>query len=165
MWVLCYADRQVHLPDAKGLHDLATLLAAPGQPVPAFTLLGRPQRPGGADPVLDERAKAAYRARLAELDAEIDEAGSWHDRHRAAKAGAERDALVHELTAAAGLGGRTRRLGDEAERTRKTVTARIRSTLQCIERAHPELGAHLRASVTTGMSCSYAPTEPTRWRL
>jgi tetratricopeptide (TPR) repeat protein len=165
VWTLRYAGRQALLPDAKGMHDLATLLAAPGRPVHALQLLGRPVPAAAAEPVLDQRAKAAYRARLAELDAEIDEARSWQDPHRAAKARAEREALVAELSAAAGLGGRARRLGDEVERARKTVTARIRDALRRIDAVHPELAAHLRDAVRTGTSCSYQPPEPARWRL
>ncbi|MEV0379350.1 AAA family ATPase [Nonomuraea sp. NPDC050643] len=77
-----------------------------------------------------------------------------------------------ELRAAAGLGGRTRRLGDEAERARKTVTARIRDALRKLDRAHPELAAHLRAAVSTGSTgstgstCRYRPGDaPITWRL
>ncbi|NYJ07999.1 ATP-binding protein [Petropleomorpha daqingensis] len=155
-WELSYRGRTVHLPDAKGIRDLTVLLAEPGTDVPALRLLGG-EEAGGADPVLDDRARAAYRARLAELDAEIEEAEDRHDPARAERATAERQALVHELAAAAGLGGRTRRLGDRGERARKTVTARIRDALRRIEEVHPELGAHLRATVTTGTACSYAP--------
>ena len=99
------------------------------------------------------------------LEAEIDEAGRWHDPARAERAALERDALVAELAAATGLGGRPRRLGDQSERARKTVTARIRDVLDRVERAHPALGAHLRASVTTGTWCSYSPPTPTAWEL
>jgi hypothetical protein len=150
----------VHVPDSKGIRDLTLLLAEPGVGVPALRLLGG-EEAGGADPVLDDRARAAYRARLAELDAEIDEARDWQDPGRAERAEAERQALVRELTAAAGLGGRSRRLGDRSERARKTVTARIRDALRRIDDVHPELGAHLRATVSTGTTCSYAPeTQP-----
>jgi hypothetical protein len=157
MWTLGFGGVEVHLPDAKGLQDIATLLATPGQAVPATVLLGGPARPTRADPVLDRTAKAAYRARLAELDAEIDEADTWSDPHRADQARTERDALVRELAAAAGLAGRDRRLGDETERARKTVTARIRDSLSRIERAHPALAEHLRGALTTGASCTYVP--------
>jgi hypothetical protein len=105
-----------HLPDVKGLRDLSVLLAAPGRDVRVFTLLGRDVPASGSDPVLDDRAKARYRTRLGELDGEIDEAVGFHDTHRAERLYAEREALVAELTAAAGLGGRDRRLGDETER-------------------------------------------------
>jgi hypothetical protein len=164
-WTLAYAGRLVHLPDAKGLRDLAALLGSPGRPVHVFTLIGREDAPTGADPVLDEPARLAYKARLAELEDEISEADSWRDLRRAERARTERDALVRELTAATGLGGRSRRLGDETERARKTVTARVKDTLRRIERVHPELGAHLRTAVTTGTTCLYAPAEPPKWRL
>jgi hypothetical protein len=34
-----------------------------------------------------------------------------------------------------------------------------------IERVHPPLAAHLRASVTTGTRCCYSPPAPTSWQL
>jgi (E)-4-hydroxy-3-methylbut-2-enyl-diphosphate synthase len=161
VWTLGFADVTVHLRDGKGLHDLAALLAVPGTPVHVFTLLGREAPATGADPVLDEPARSAYRARLAELDAELDEARAWQDLGRAERVEAERAALVRELGAATGLGGRRRRLGDETERARKTVTARIRDALERIERAHPPLGAHLRAAVSTG-TCRMSIVPPSR---
>jgi hypothetical protein len=89
VWTVGHAGSLVHLADAKGLRDIAVLLASPGRPVPALELLaGRPVPDGGADPVLDDRARAAYRARLAELEAEVDDAEDAADLHRA-----ERDAL------------------------------------------------------------------------
>ncbi|HVE28861.1 MAG TPA: hypothetical protein VNC80_02210, partial [Mycobacteriales bacterium] len=78
-WTLGYAGREVHLADAKGLHDLATLLANPGAEVTAYRLWGGPAEPPGADPVLDERARAAYRRRLAELDELLDAADARGD--------------------------------------------------------------------------------------
>jgi hypothetical protein len=48
---------------------------------------------------------------------------------------------------------------------RKTVTARIRDVISRIEQVHPALGAHLRASVTTGTRCAYSPPTPVAWRL
>jgi hypothetical protein len=56
-------------------------------------------------------------------------------------------------------------LGDEAERARKAVTARIRDTLRRLDEAHPELAAHLRAAVSTGSTCLYQPAEPVHFRL
>ena len=70
-----------------------------------------------------------------------------------------------ELAHATGLGGRSRRLGDVTERARSTVTARIRDAVGRIERAHPQLGRHLRASIVTGARCSYRPAETVRWSI
>jgi AAA ATPase domain len=170
-WTLSYAGRAVRLPDAKGMRDLAVLLSRPGQPVPAAELValsggGRLAKAGlalGADAVLDDQAKRAYRRRLRDLDREVVEAEGEGDPKRVEKARRERDAIAHELAAALGLGGRDRGLGDPAERARKAVTERIRYSMARIARAHPELGAHLESSVTTGSSCAYVAAEPVTW--
>lgn len=164
VWTISYRGTESHLPDIKGLRDLAVLLASPSQSIHAVELhTGRaPQT--GADDVLDDRAKAAYRRRLIELENDVDDAEADNDPYRAEKARAERDALIAELSAAVGLTGRARRLGDERERARKAVTARIRDAIGRIERANPELGKHLRGAVQTGTWCTYAPAEPIHWR-
>jgi hypothetical protein len=172
VWTLRFAGREVRVPDAKGLRDLHLLLGSPGAEIPAVRLLApeggetvvAARRPGG-DPVLDETAKSAYRRRLDHLDAEIDEATSLGNDRLAAKLDREREALLAELRTAAGLGGRTRRLGDETERARKAVTARIRDTLRKLADSHPQLAEHLNERVTTGSSCRYAPAPDIRWRL
>jgi hypothetical protein len=45
------------------------------------------------------------------------------------------------------------------------VTQRVRSTIRRIAVAHPELGRHLTASITTGTYCSYRPERPVPWRV
>jgi predicted ATPase len=174
-WTLAFGGRSVPVRDAKGLRDLAVLLAAPGREVAATELIagvaGEAGGPAlavaalGADPVLDDRARAAYRARLTRLDDELAEADARQDVERSARLAAERDALIGELAHAAGLGGRRRRLGDATERARTTVTARIRDVIGRIDRVHPELGRHLRASITTGARCAYRPAETVRWSI
>nr|GLJ82667.1 hypothetical protein GCM10017588_13920 [Microbispora rosea subsp. aerata] len=172
VWTLRFGGHTVHLPDAKGLRDLHCLLSHPGADLPAVRLLD-PEggklvvaaRRMGGDPVLDEEAKARYRRRLALLDEEIDRATERGDDRRAAEFDRERAALLAELRSASGLGGRDRRLGDEAERARKAVTARIRDVLRKLDRSHPELAAHLRASVSTGATCRYQPERDLVWRL
>ncbi|MFE8973031.1 ATP-binding protein [Streptomyces cyaneofuscatus] len=172
VWQLCWDGRTVHVPDAKGLRDLHSLLGLPGADVPAVHLLA-PE--GGAvvaaagrlggDPVLDEEAKRRYKEHLARLDAEIDRAAARDDTRQVEAYDRERQALLDQLRTAAGLGGRSRRLGDETERARKTVTARIRDTLRKLDALHPELAAHLRESVTTGTTCAYRPGDAPEWRL
>jgi hypothetical protein len=171
-WTLTYAGATVRLPDAKGLADLAVLLAAPGQPVAAADLVaaggagaaGQADLRMGSDEMLDAAARRAYRGRLAELTEEIEQAQAWSDPVRAERARDERDALLAELAAAAGLAGRGRRLGDQSERARKTVTARIRDSLRRVESVHPVLGSHLSASVSTGTWCVYSPASPVSWQ-
>ncbi|MGV9523123.1 ATP-binding protein [Streptomyces griseus] len=172
VWQLRWDGVTVHVPDAKGLRDLHSLLGLPGADVPAVRLLA-PEGGElvaaagqlGGDPVLDEEAKRRYKERLARLDAEIDRAAARDDTRQVETYDRERQALLDELRTAAGLGGRTRRLGDQTERARKTVTARIRDTLRKLETLHPALAAHLKASVTTGTTCAYRPEHSPDWRL
>ncbi|OXM49446.1 ATP-binding protein [Amycolatopsis alba] len=172
VWTLRFDGVTTHLPDSKGLRDLHFLLGRPGSEVTAVRLLDPAggevvvaAKSLGGDAVLDDEAKARYRTRLDQLDELIDTATELGQDARAAALDRERDALLAELRSAAGLGGRTRRLGDEAERARKTVTARIRDTLRKLDEQHPALATHLRASVTTGSSCRYAPEDKVPWRL
>ncbi|MFH9476441.1 ATP-binding protein [Streptomyces anulatus] len=172
VWQLRWDGVTVHVPDAKGLRDLHSLLGLPGADVPAVQLLA-PEGGNlvvaagqlGGDPVLDEEAKRRYKEHLARLDAEIDRAAARDDAQGVAKYDRERQALLDQLRSAAGLGGRTRRLGDQTERARKTVTARIRDTLRKLDTLHPALAAHLKASVTTGTTCAYRPEHSPDWRL
>jgi hypothetical protein len=163
--MLCFAGQQVQLPDTKGLGDIAALIGARGADVHVLTLVGHQLARMGADPVLDEKAKAAYQARLAALAGDIEDAEDAGQPERTEALRSERDALIRELTTAAGLGGRDRKLGDETERARKTVSARVRDALAKVGQVHPELADHLRNSLRMGTLCSYAPADPVTWKL
>jgi len=165
VWTLSFDGHSAQVPDAKGLHDLARLLAVPGQEISAQELAGDPVPDTGADEVLDERAKAAYKARLTQLDADIDEATADHDEGRLSVAVEEREALIAVLAEAYGLGGRPRRLKDPAERARVAVTARIREAIKRIRPIHPALAEHLSTGIQTGRRCCYRPRSPMRWTL
>ena len=161
VWTLTFAGLTAQLPDAKGLHDLARLLAAPGQEIAALRLVGGAEPDTGSDELLDDTARAAYKRRLDELESELDST----DAERAEAAERERSALIAELARAYGLGGRVRRLGDRGEKARSTVTNRIRDVLRRVERVHPALAEHLRGSVVTGRTCVYRPDPPVRWHV
>jgi len=164
VWAVEYGGVRAYVPHAKGMRDIAILLAHPGQPVSASDLAGTITRSRG-EPALDRQALAAYRARLGDLDDDIAEADSNNDPERAARARGERDALVAELTRSVGRGGRPRRLGDDTEKARKTVTIRIQRALRLLDGHHPALAAHLREAVRTGTTCSYQPAQPLTWEL
>jgi hypothetical protein len=163
-WLLTFDDLTTTLPDAKGLHDLRAIIAAGGREVHVLDLAGGDRR-FGADEVLDDQARAAYRARIAVLDEHIEDAEARGDADRSDDLRAERTAIIRELAAATGLSGRSRRLGDSAERARKTVSARVRDVLTKIDQVHPALATHLRTSLRMGTTCTYHPTHPVSWNL
>lgn len=164
IWTLRYAGRTVRLRNSKGLRDLAVLLARPGQQTHVGELTGAAGLPGSdAGPMADRRALGAYRERLRVIDAELDtlDAGAVG----AEALNRDREALLAELSASTGLGGRARAAGSPGERMRKAVTYRIRHAITRVADAHPELGRHLAASVRTGTWCGYAPEHRVDWQI
>jgi hypothetical protein len=165
-WQLSWGDERVTLRDAKGLRDIAHLLARPAVEVHVSQLVGSDTAMyGDLGEVLDRTAREAYRRRLGDIDAELAAAEENNDLGRAERVRIERDFLVAELSAAVGLGGRARRPGDSAERARKAVAGRIKQAIDRIGGDAPSLGRHLRNSVTTGTYCSYHPEQPVDWQL
>jgi len=163
-WTIDYQQREIRLRATNGIQYLARLLRTPGTELHALDLAigdgssaGKVGARGDAGPVLDPQARAAYRERLADLDAELEEAEATNDLGRQDRLRSERDALARELSAAVGLGGRGRRAGSATERARVNVTRAIRTALTRIGDAHPELGRHLARTVRTGTYCSYQP--------
>jgi AAA ATPase domain len=182
-WAIAYEGDAFRLKDSKGLRYLARLLAERGHELHALDLaagerdpdaLGRRVEPGltasrssDAGEILDARAKAEYRRRLTELEEELEEAHSFGDDERAARAEEERDLLVAELSRALGLRGRSRRAASPSERARVSVTRAIRAALAHIRKESPRLGDHLEQTVRTGTFCSYRPDPrtPIDWQL
>jgi hypothetical protein len=160
---MAFGGEAVRLSEVKGFHDLAVLLARPGEDFHCLELAGRSGESAGADPLLDERARRELRARVRALEEEIAESDAGHDLGRGERARAELDQLVSALEGALGLGGRSRRLGSAAERARSAVTWRIRSAVRKIAAAHPALGRHLENAVRTGTTCVYQPDKRLDW--
>jgi predicted ATPase len=165
VWELRYRGRVVTVRTTKGIADLARLFAAGGTEIHCLDLADARVADRSTGEVIDAAARRDYEQRIRDLQATIDEAEADNDVGRAERAQVELDTLVDHLLAATGRSGRTRRAADSAERARSAVTQRIRSTIRRIEQLHPELGRHLRASVVTGLYCSYRPEQPTTWAV
>src|SRR5207237_56793 len=98
------------LPGLKGLHYLRQLLSRPGVDIDAAALAGAGVDAADTGEILDTTALAAYRARLAEIEHLLDDADTRGDPTTSARLGDEREALLAELRAATGIGGRRRRV-------------------------------------------------------
>jgi hypothetical protein len=165
MWRLTYDGVTVHVRSSKGLVSIGRLLAAAGTEIHCLDLAEAGVDEAAGDEVIDARARREYERRVRELQAEVDEADTLADIHRAERARVELDALVDHLAAALGLAGRTRRQTGTTERARSTITQRIRSTIRRLREAHPSLADHLDASIQTGVFCRYRPERPTVWSI
>jgi tetratricopeptide (TPR) repeat protein len=179
-WTVVYEGSLVRIRDSKGLRYLAALLANPGREFHVIDLEGQRQAEvtaatarsvrwsgsgelearsdlGDAGAMLDATAKAAYKARLEDLQSELSEAESFNDLARVGRAKEEIDFLTRELARAVGLGGRDRRAASHAERARLNVTRAIRAAMGNLSQANPALGQHLSSTIRTGRYCSYTP--------
>ena len=168
-WILRAGKEHTRFRDSRGMHFLVALLRHPGADVHSLDLVagGAGLVVGHGASLLDADAKAAYRRRLAALESELEAADRAGDRSRAEEAINEKEALMAELRRATGLGGRDRRAAAESERARVNVTRSLKLALEHIEQAAPLAGAHLRASIRTGASCRYQPTDggPASWKV
>ena len=181
-WSIVFDGRTVRLRDAKGLRYLARLLACPGREFHVVDLVmdersglpgarrrleqtAAPGILGDAGTMLDARARDAYRRRLEEIDADIEDARRLGHTERVERAIADRHFIARELSRAVGLGGRARRLGSAAERARASVTLAIRHAMRRIQAQHAPLGRHLEATIRTGTYCVYVPDPriPIEW--
>ena len=165
IWELSFAGRNASVPHSKGLADIARLLASPGSEVHVLDLVDSSDRSGAGGDVVDRSALAAYRRRLADLGAEIDDAERDQDPERRARAEVERQAVLDELGRVTAPGGRARAFANHpAERARKAVAGRVRDAIRRLEPVLPELAAHLQRNVVTGTYCRYRP-ELTHWHV
>jgi len=170
-WEIAYAGKVIRLRRLKGLTLIAYLLSRPNQEIHALELANFAGLAEGGNvavgvdhaasadlgPVLDPRAKQAYRDRIRELREELEEAQSFNDFERVGKLEEELCVVTRELARALGLGGRDRRTGSYTERARLRVTSAIRWATAKISKQHAPLGRFLTQTIRTGTSCSYVP--------
>jgi hypothetical protein len=166
-WLVDYEGQAARVRHTKGMNDLARLLMQPGREISALNLMseGAPTVLATGIEALDDRARAAYRRRLAEIDTALEDADARGDAGASERLTVEREALLRELGSATGLAGRARRTAGSADRARSAVTQRIKDALTRIAREHPEAGRHLQRSVRTGTACVYEPDGPVAWTV
>jgi hypothetical protein len=190
-WTAGFGELTFSIRDLKGLSYIQRLLRHPHEEFHALDLLtepgaareiaGEPPDLGGllenpavqirgagdAGELLDAKAKASYRQRLAELAEELEDLRERGDRERAEQAEEEIEFLKREIVRAVGFGGRDRRAGSAAERARLSVTRAIKGAVQKIAEHDIPLADHLTDTIRTGSFCSYAPDPraPVAWKF
>lgn len=168
-WMVGRGDDEHAVPARRGFEHLHALLSRPGTEVAALDLAGGPTtvQQGGLGELADARALSAYRQRLQQIDAELDDADASGDQQRGDQLAEEREALLSELGAATGLRGRPRTTGSSEERARVTVRKAVAAAIEAIHAVDPVLARHLTTHVHTGLRCRYEPDPdaPVEWRL
>lgn len=160
LWLVGREGATFVLPQMRGLTHLHALLSRPDADLAAVDLVGGEVIEQAGLDVLDEQSVRTLRARVSELDAELERSGRSDLRE-------ERDAVAAYLAGASGFGGRQRTTGSNAERARVAVRKAIVAALARIAEADPWLGRHLRDRTHTGFECRYESDRdhPVRWIL
>ena len=160
-WRVEHAGKTALVPNLRGMAMLARLAARPHVEIHSLELVSGSVEPAGdagdAGELLDDKARAAYRKRVAQLADQIEEAEARGDVARAEAARDEHEQLIKELSRAVGLGGKVRRAGASSERARIAAHRCLREAIKKIGEVDDELGAHLAKAVRTGTFCAYRP--------
>jgi len=160
-WQLGFEGKTIAHRHLKGMLYIHHLLEIAPELIPALQLRRvaepdfHPVLLGSAGEILDEPTLRKIHGRLAEIDGEIDEAKSHNDFGKLSDLADEQASLREQLRAAVGIGGRKRKIGDDLERNRKTVSKAITDAIKNISATHKELGKHLRTHISCGDHCSY----------
>lgn len=174
-WTIAFGDTRARIPASKGMSYLAVLVGNPGAERHALDLVDGVEgvsgegidrrRLGDAGPMLDGRARTAYRRRIEDLRADVEEALETGAVERAEALQEELDVLVAELARAFGLGGRERPASSAAEKARLNVTRALRTAVARVQGLAPEAGDALDRGLRTGAYCAFAPKpdEPVHW--
>jgi hypothetical protein len=160
VWRVEQGERNIRVRDSRGMRLLARLLERPDEEIHVLALAsddGGSVAETTAGEIIDERARQAYRQRLAELSEDLEEAERNADRGRIEKARREREALEAELARAVGLGGRSRQAGSATERARVNVQRRIKDAIARVAESDAAIGRTLERSVRTGTFCCFRP--------
>lgn len=153
-------EENVLLP-SKGAAYLHALLSSPDRSVSAGTLASTVARRrveyalGETGKRADQEAVASYRARLAEIVEDLEEAKVANDPVRQEGLEGEREALLAELKSVIGIGGKLRDAGGDREKVRKAVTNAIKRAIDEIHQFDIRLGEHLTVNIDRGHELIY----------
>jgi tetratricopeptide (TPR) repeat protein len=158
-WNIGQGAAVVTVKDSRGMQLLARLVERPDEEIHVLALASGDETTSvpesSAGEVLDERARRAYRQRLADLEEALSEAESRANAPRAAKLQREKEAILAELARAVGLGGRARQAGSATERARVNVQRRVKDAVARIAEANEDLGRFFERTVRTGTFCCF----------
>ena len=117
----------------------------------------------GAGDTYDRKALEAFRAQLAALKEELDEAKLLGNETEQARIENDIEAIASHAKRSMAKGGRTRRIHDLRKRQRDAVRNSLNRTLAEISKHETFLGAHLKKAITLGVESVYLPDTSMAW--
>lgn len=158
-WQIRYDGKEIIMPDSKGLHYIQYLLLRHNKEVAAIELQCLRNKPtenisteyylslsNYGDKVFDAKAISQILQRLSCLQTDSNEY-----------------AQLQKILKNSTQGGKSKEFTDANEKARQTVQKAIDTAIKNIEKEHSLLGVYFRASIKTGMFCSYNADIPIKW--
>jgi flagellar biosynthesis GTPase FlhF len=189
LWEVAFdGSERVPLKDLKGVRMIAYLVAHPGEPVEALTLMqlasgaspddariprraqlgatsGMSADPFGSsrDERLTRQDAADLRRRKAREEKEKPRAERLNDQEKAARLAESIANIDKVLKRDLALFGKPRTIDTDRDRARSAVAKNLARALKHIGDANPHLAMHLQNSLHVGETCYYAPSPPVEW--
>lgn len=192
MWTVRYENQESHFTDLTGFRYLHHLLAQPHQSISALALYTVGQGTAGEaghdiyrelseeelagenlsviggghlDYVRDHGQQRELLRHADDLRDDIARAREFNDPARVEILSQELDFILNELTKSTGLAGNPRPMTDRDASVRSTVSQAVSRALKHIKKEIPALEEHLKASISMGYQCIYAPQSRVDWDL
>lgn len=120
---------------------------------------------GEAGEVIDEETIRQCKDKLKSIDDELEITKDTGNVERQAKLVLDKKKIEDYLSAGTSLKGRPRKTPSPIENKRKAVERAITRSRKKIIDTFPDLGHHLKQSLTTGTFCQYTPRPKVDWHL
>ena len=190
VWTIQYNGHRIHISHKIGLAYISHLLMAPGKEFTVWDLHIKTNLPptttettihdlfdheeiddgisidglGDAGDAIDKQAIREIKAKLLDLDEQIDDARKNSAAEQQCALEIERGKILAYYKTNTGKKGRSRVDGSTNEKIRKSIYKAIKDVISHTLKSHSEFGEHLEKSITTGNSCSYKPATATKWQ-
>jgi len=113
--------------------------------------------------IIDQQARRHYMRRLEELAEDRHEAEQNDDESWLERIDRETDQITEELLKATGLGGKTRKMGDDVQNIRRRIAKTIQDVIEKIRDHDPNLAQHLKNTIHTNLHMCYRPDREIPW--
>jgi len=170
-WVVRYEGVMKPFADSKGMSYIHYLLLHQGRDVPVIHMLAdltgdkRVRAASNAGEVLTEEAEQSIAERLSRLNAELEKAVKTGDTLVQQEIESEKEEVMQQVLKAHGLGGRKRKMSDDAARIYRAVYGRMRETIDQMPESMKPLAKHLDAFISSGIIMRYEPEKEIDWAL
>lgn len=188
-WRICYQGRQNFVKHTKGCYYIAELLNNPNKDIKAIglqTIVDKSELPNedyetmteeelqkeslssfSDNPIdiLDHKGLQDFKKNLQTIDKQIEEAEKNGMTIKANHLKKQKAGIEEFIRKNTNNKGKSRKVPDSSEKTRKAVLASIKTAFDNIEKEMPEFSLHLKNHISKGYTYKYIPEKNLNWQV